>query len=114
LGKDISRNMLFFFYHSHIGFVSRFITYLSIDNHICDFKKVQKCFLVISGMHIDYAWSFFHQLLDTLPLCQGFRAGLCHSPACRMVHVAEGKEKQKKFYLYFNNNRVADKMVHCK
>ncbi|XP_070213233.1 LOW QUALITY PROTEIN: muscleblind-like protein 1 [Littorina saxatilis] len=36
--------------------------------------------------------TIFHKLLDTLPLCRDFRAGLCDRPTCRMVHVLEDVE----------------------
>ncbi|XP_025080212.1 muscleblind-like protein 2a isoform X8 [Pomacea canaliculata] len=32
------------------------------------------------------------QLLDTLPLCRDFRAGLCDRPTCKFVHVSEDVE----------------------
>lgn len=34
---------------------------------------------------------FTWQLLDTLPLCRDFRAGLCDRPTCKFVHVSEGE-----------------------
>ncbi|PVD18642.1 hypothetical protein C0Q70_21192 [Pomacea canaliculata] len=35
---------------------------------------------------------FTWQLLDTLPLCRDFRAGLCDRPTCKFVHVSEDVE----------------------
>lgn len=36
-------------------------------------------------------WHIFFQLLDTLPVCQDFNRQVCNRPACKFIHLSDGK-----------------------